>query len=103
MATFSIPLQQRAFSFGNFSTKQKHAPSTLQDLHLPIQIRCSCKYILFFNYSVEVDVGFFLDFVTENKYLMFKFVNLLYEICMQLQGMVLNLWKVCPSLRNLGM
>ncbi|KAL8519529.1 hypothetical protein ACS0TY_010453 [Phlomoides rotata] len=41
MVTLSIPLQQRAFSFANSSTKQKHASSTLQDLHFPTQIRCS--------------------------------------------------------------
>ncbi|KAK4436206.1 Thylakoid lumenal protein, chloroplastic [Sesamum alatum] len=42
MAALSIPLQQRAFSFRNYSSaKHKIAASTLQNLQFPTQIRCS--------------------------------------------------------------
>ncbi|KAG8390432.1 hypothetical protein BUALT_Bualt01G0082800 [Buddleja alternifolia] len=41
MTILSINLQQRAFSFPNFSTKHQNSTSNLQDLHLPTQIRCS--------------------------------------------------------------
>ncbi|KAK6121810.1 hypothetical protein DH2020_044423 [Rehmannia glutinosa] len=43
MAILYSPIQQRAFFFGNSTAKLKIATSTLQDLHLPTQIRCSSK------------------------------------------------------------
>ncbi|GFP93671.1 glucan endo-1 3-beta-glucosidase [Phtheirospermum japonicum] len=42
MATLYIPIQQRAFFFGQKSTKHRNiSTSTLQDLNLSTQIRCS--------------------------------------------------------------
>ncbi|KAK6117684.1 hypothetical protein DH2020_048536 [Rehmannia glutinosa] len=43
MAILYSPIQQRAFFFGNSTAKLKIVTSTLQDLHLPTQIRCSSK------------------------------------------------------------
>lgn len=67
MVTLSIPLQQRAFSFANFPTKQNHASSTLQHLHFPTQIRCSCKQTLFALYRFILEF-FFFNFIDQNEF-----------------------------------
>ncbi|KAI3457981.1 hypothetical protein Pfo_014644 [Paulownia fortunei] len=45
MATLSIALQQKAFSFWKSSTTHKQATSTFQDIHLPTKIRCSLQML----------------------------------------------------------